>query len=147
MVVGIFAVHRLNAHRGKGVATVPSRASISGGSGESAASEEADQNLETNIPRAEFVYPLGNVRDPFQQAPAVIKSPRNTIKQPLITLTGIVWDGEDPIAIVTDSEGNSHLARIGEGISGVRIVGIRQRSVTIETSSQTWELVLWPADL
>jgi len=91
---------------------------------------------------------MDNTRDPFQQIPTqVVTQQPSSPDQPSIILTGIIWDEEDPVAIIADSEDNSFLVRTGEEISGARIIAIRQKSITVERDGKMQELVLWPAKL
>lgn len=117
------------------------------------ASEDHTSKGASHSPQAaasheDFVYPIDGTRDPFQQ----VSTPVDTQQPPgsdqhTIMLTGIIWDEEDPVAIITDSENNSYLVRTGEEISRAKVVAIRPRSITIERDGKTQELVLWPAKL
>jgi hypothetical protein len=62
-------------------------------------------------------------------------------------LTGVIWDEECPIAIITDSANNSYLVKTGEEISKAKVLAIRQRSITIESGDRVKELVLWPSKI
>jgi hypothetical protein len=111
-------------------------------------SEEATHNSQTAVSHKDFVYPIDDTRDPFQQVstPIATQQPPSS-DQPSIILTGIIWDEEDPVAIITDSQNNSYLVRTGEEISRTKVLAIRPRSITIERDGKTQELVLWPAKL
>ena len=95
----------------------------------------------------DFIYPIGNTRDPFEQISFLTDtstqaaSPR---RKPIITLTGIIWDEENPIAIVADSKNNSYLLTSGEEINGTMIVAIHSGYITIQSEEEAQELVLWP---
>jgi|GEM_PF-2277295 len=111
-------------------------------------SKETTRNSEIPVSHRDFVYPIDDTRDPFQQVSTLIdtRQPPSS-DQPTIMLTGIIWDEEAPVAIITDSEGNSYLVRTGEEISRAKVLAIRPRSITIERDGKTQELVLWPAKL
>lgn len=95
----------------------------------------------------DFVYPVDNTRDPFfkiqvsSDTAAQVKSPG---KKPNIILTGIIWDDENPIAIVADSNGNSHLMQVREEINKIKILAIHPKSIIIQSEGITHELALWP---
>jgi hypothetical protein len=96
----------------------------------------------------DFVYPEDGTRDPFQQVsnPVAIRQPPGNGLS-FIMLTGIIWDEENPVAIIVDSEDNSYLVRAGEEINETKVIAIQPRSITIEEEGKTQELVLWPAEL
>jgi len=97
-----------------------------------------------------FVYPMDNTRDPFQKTSALADAQeplKDVVTQLNIMLTGIIWDEENPVAIIADSDNNSYLVRTGEEIRKAKILNIQPRSITIERDGETQELVLWPAKL
>lgn len=97
----------------------------------------------------DFVYPVDNIRDPFVQVsvPVVATQTTSPGKKPGITLTGIIWDDDDPIAIVADSRSDSHIVRTGDELDGARITRIQIRSIIIEMNGKQQELVLWPGSM
>lgn len=109
--------------------------------------KETSQNPQIAASRRDFVYPVDNARDPFQQVPDQVDTPHlpaSAVDKSSIMLTGIIWDVENPIAIVANSDNNSYLIRTGEEISEVKIIAIRQSGITIERDGETQELVLLP---
>ncbi len=95
----------------------------------------------------DFIYPTDGTRDPFQKVSASIDVQQSSGNTPRIMLTGVIWDDEDPVAIITDSDNNSCLVRIGEEISSAKVLSIQPRSITIERDGETQELTLWPAKM
>ncbi len=97
----------------------------------------------------DFVYPVDNIRDPFVQVsvPVVETQTTSSGKKPGIALTGIIWDEDDPIAIITDSRNKSHIVRTGDELNGARIIAIHTRSIIIEVNGKQQELVLWPGSM
>ena len=104
----------------------------------------SNESISTYI--RDFIYPVENTRDPFVQVsvPVVVIQTTSTGRKLDIILTGIIWDDEDPIAIVTDSRSDSHLVRIGEEIGKAKILAIHPGSITIEVNGEKRELMLWP---
>jgi hypothetical protein len=114
------------------------------------ASKETIHSPHAAASHRDFVYPIDGARDPFQEVSTSVGTQqplRTPVDQPIIMLTGIIWDEENPIAIITDSENNSYLVRTGEEISRAKVLAIRPRGVTIEKDGKTQELILWPAKL
>ncbi len=56
----------------------------------------------------------------------------------------IIWDDENPIAIVTDSNRDSHLMQVREEINKIKILAIHPKSIIIQSEGITHELALWP---
>lgn len=102
----------------------------------------------SSYPR-DFVYPVDNPRDPFVQVfvPIVLAQTALPGRKPGITLTGIIWNDENPLAIITDLRKKSHIVRTGDELNGTRIIAIHIRSVIIEVHGKHQELVLWPENL
>ena len=94
----------------------------------------------------DFIYPSGNIRDPFAQVSAPVDTARTASpgRKPSIKLAGIIWDDSMSIAIVKDSDGSSHLAHVGETVAGSRILTIHRDNITIQSESRIQELTLWP---
>ncbi|MFC1716759.1 type II secretion system protein N [Candidatus Poribacteria bacterium] len=109
-------------------------------------SQAASSNKSSPSYLKDFVYPVDNIRDPFVQVSASIVVAQTTSpgKKLGIVLTGIIWDDENPIAIVADSKSSSHLVRTGEEISNAKILAIHPRSIIIKSDGKTQELLLWP---
>jgi len=98
----------------------------------------------------DFVYPIENTRDPFQQMSIPVIAQNITefeTRQSSILLTGIIWDTENPIAILSDSKNNSYLVKIGEEINGTKVLSIGQKSVILKKNGEERELELWQAKL
>ena len=71
-------------------------------------------------------------RDPFARSPAARPAAA-------LTLSGILWDAQAPIAIV-----NGQMLRAGEEVDGFRVVEIRQDHVIITDGTQTLQLSTAP---
>lgn len=99
------------------------------------------------VTRGDFIYPADNKRDPFQRLRVDQKPPEVTVKTPSIKLTGVIWNKKNPVAIITDSENNSHFVRIGEKIGETKVIAIQPGSITVEKDGRTQELVLWSKKL
>ena len=98
----------------------------------------------------DFVYPMDNTRDPFQKTPTLADAQeplQDAVTQLNIMLTGIIWNEENPVAIIADSDNNSYLVRTGEEIRKAKVLNIQPGGITIERDGETQELVLWPAKL
>ena len=97
----------------------------------------------------DFVYPVDNTRDPLVQVsiPVVTAQTASLGRKLGITLTGIIWDDETPIAIVADSKSSSHLVRTGEEVDRIKVLAIHSRSITIQNDGRTQKLELWPEKL
>lgn len=54
-----------------------------------------------------------------------------------LVLSGIVWDAREPIALI-----NSSSLKIGDSISGSRVVSISQDEVELSSQGETWTLSL-----
>lgn len=52
-------------------------------------------------------------------------------------LTGVTWVGKDPTAII-----NNELVRVGDGVSGAKVVRIEEQEVTLDERGQTITLSL-----
>lgn len=71
-------------------------------------------------------------RDPFAQGVMTSQASR-------LVLLGIVWDAQQPLAIV-----NGRTVRVGEELDGYRIVEIAQDRVSVTDGTQTFQLLLSP---
>ena len=71
-------------------------------------------------------------RDPFARSPAAQSAGA-------LTLSGILWDAQAPIAIV-----NGQMLRAGEEVGGFRVVEIRQDRVIVTDGTQTLQLSTAP---
>ena len=70
-------------------------------------------------------------RDPFSTSPAPIKGYGG------LTLGGIVWDKENPMAIINDN-----IVKIGDKVSGNTVVDIKQDKVILNDGTKDFELKL-----
>ena len=55
------------------------------------------------------------------------------------TLTGILWDAQDPIAII-----NGEMLRVGDQLDGYRVTEIAQDHVSLSDGAQTYQLPIAP---
>jgi hypothetical protein len=109
--------------------------------------EKPTRDSQLNALHKDFVYPAGVTRDPFKQVSAPEAQQELTDKQPTIMLTGVIWDAENPIAIITDSDSNSYIVKVGEKVNRSKVLTIRPKSITIERDGKIEELILWPTKL
>lgn len=109
--------------------------------------QKPTHDSQPNALHKDFVYPADVTRDPFKQVSAPEAQQKPTGKQPTIMLTGVIWDAESPIAIVTDSDSNSYIVKVGEKVNRTKVLTIRPRSITIERDGKVEDLILWPAKL
>ena len=100
-----------------------------------------------NALHKDFIYPANVTRDPFKQVSVPEAQQKPTAKQPTIMLTGVIWDTENPIAIITDSDSNSYIVKVGEKVNRAKVLTIRPRSITIERDGKIEDLILWPTKL
>jgi hypothetical protein len=93
------------------------------------AREDPPPSLEPSperIAQREHASGQGWGRDPFiVQTPVVVE-------RPTFTLSGILWDPQKPIAII-----NGSLVRIGEELSGYRVVAISHDRVSLIKDGHT----------
>ena len=80
-----------------------------------------------------FEYSSRGRRDPFN---ALVKEGDGDVKTDLLnveeaTLTGIVWGGDQMVAIFKDKNGKSHYMRKGSAVFRGRIVDISDNSVIV----------------
>jgi hypothetical protein len=80
-----------------------------------------------------FEYSTRGRRDPFD---ALVKEGDGEVKTDLLnveeaTLTGIVWGGDQMVAIFKDKDGKSHYMRKGSAVFRGRIVEISDNSVIV----------------
>ena len=87
--------------------------------------------------RQDFIYPSDNIRDPFQVRHNTIvttqqKPPLLTGKPIALRLTGVIWKDDKAIAIIKDSNNQTHLAKAGEKIDSFRVIDIKPRMVKVQ---------------
>ena len=80
-----------------------------------------------------FEYSTRGRRDPFD---ALVKEGDGDVKTDLLnieeaTLTGIVWGGDQMVAIFKDKDGKSHYMRKGSAVYRGRIIDINDNSVIV----------------
>ena len=109
--------------------------------------EKPTQDPQFNALHKDFAYPSDVMRDPFKQVSAPEAQQKPTAQQPTIMLTGVIWDAENPIAIITDSDSNSYIVKVGEEVNRAKVLTIRPKSITIERDGKTEDLILWPTKL
>ncbi len=109
--------------------------------------EKPTHDSRINALHRDFVYPADVIRDPFEQVSAPEAQQKPTAQQPTIVLTGVIWDAEDPIAIITDSDSNSYIVKAGEKVNRTKVLTIRPKSITIERDGKIEDLILWPTEL
>jgi hypothetical protein len=99
-----------------------------------------------------FIYPEGKSRDPFQRiSPSVAGKPSQSevfvATQPEISLTGVVWGNNAPVAIIKDLANNrTYIAKVGQEIGRIKIVEIRRRSIIIKNGDKISELLVWESN-
>ncbi len=98
--------------------------------------------------RAEKVYGGTDLRDPLEPlvrassrpvsptSPQVSQAPA-PIALPFMTLYGVIWDPDNPIAIVDGLD-----LRVGDKIKGARIVKIEFNNVLLSYRSKSFELTV-----
>lgn len=75
-------------------------------------------------------------RDPFATViPAVVKSQAAQVSS--ITLSGILWEENNPLAII-----NNKIVKVGDRVAGCNVVEIRQNSVSLNNGTKDFELKL-----
>ena len=74
-------------------------------------------------------------KDPF--APLVKEEKKAPAPAPVITLTGILWDKDKPLAII-----NNRVVKIGDTAGGSRVVEIKENSVILNDGTKDFELKL-----
>ena len=109
--------------------------------------EKPTRESQINTFHKDFVYPANVTRDPFKQVSVPDIQQKPIAQQPTIMLTGVIWDAESPIAIITDSDSNSYIVKVGEKINRTKVLTIRPKSITIERDGKIEELILWPTKL
>ncbi len=99
--------------------------------------------------KTDFVYPTDRTRSPFSRTPSdVIEQSEGGYKpaSPLPVLTGIIWDENNPIAILTDNNRRSYTVRKNERVMSIKVIEIYPGSVLIERDGREYELKLWDED-
>jgi hypothetical protein len=109
--------------------------------------EKPTHNSQINALHKDFVYPADVIRDPFKQVSVPEAQQKPTDKQPTIMLTGVIWDTKNPIAIITDSDSNSYIVKVGAKVNRAKVLTIRPKSITIERDGKIEDLILWPTKL
>jgi len=109
--------------------------------------ENPTHDSQINALHKDFVYPADVIRDPFKQVSVPDAQQKPTAQQPTIMLTGVIWDAESPIAIITDSDSNSYIVKVGEKVNRAKVLTILPRSITIERDGKIEDLILWPTKL
>ena len=143
VVISIVVFYYLDAQKGNSL-DIPPRLEDSSGNPSTASEgytpEEPIHNSQISTSRKDFVYPSDGVRDPFRQVP--VQAVVSPAKQTSMILAGVIWDEKNPVAIITDSDRNSYVVRVGEKINEAVVLDIRPGSVTIESDGRTQELKL-----
>jgi hypothetical protein len=145
VTIGIIVFYYLDAPE-SGSAAIPTGKKPAATS-ETHIAEKPTQDSQINAIHRDFVYPADVTRDPFQQVSVPNAEQKPIAQQPTIMLTGVIWDAENPIAIITDSDSNSHIVKVGEEVNRAKVLTIRPKSITIERDGKIEELILWPTKL
>jgi hypothetical protein len=143
VVISIIAFYYLDAQKSNRLDIPPLLEDSSGkppAASERHTPEEPIHNSPISTSRKDFVYPADGVRDPFQQVSVQAVAP--PINQTIMVLAGVIWDERNPVAIITDSDRNSYVVRVGEKINKAVVLDIQPGSVTIERDGKTQELKL-----
>lgn len=74
-------------------------------------------------------------RDPFGLGKFMVKGEEGLVR---LALNGIVWDGENPYAIINDE-----IVKKGDTIDGNIVVEIREESVILDDGLEQFTLKLW----
>jgi hypothetical protein len=128
------------------------QAKVKNGKGSQSVSNEATiktYELSSASSAKSFIYPEGKSRDPFQRTlPSVAGNPSQSevfvATQPEISLTGVIWGNNAPVAIIRDLTNNrTYVAKVGQEIGSIKIVEIRRRSIIIKNGDKTLELLVW----
>ena len=92
-----------------------------------------------NAVYAEFQYTGSELRDPFKSylPKTEIGKTRAAISQELgkLHLTGVIWGGDLPLAIINDK-----VYRVGESILGIKIIEINKTGVLLQYKEETYIL-------
>ncbi len=105
---------------------------------------EPDAKMIMEKPQIE--YTANNLRDPFknilhkksEEVQAIIPSPEKTrvnIVLPPLVVTGLVWGGHNPQAII-----NGQVVMKGDFIEGAQVIEIEKEGVTVNYRNQTFKL-------
>jgi hypothetical protein len=94
--------------------------------------------------RARKVYSGIDLRDPMQPLIKIVTRSESPAPQapapvqlPFMTLHGVIWDPDNPIALIDGLD-----LRVGDKIKGARIVGIEFDSVSLTYRSKSFELTV-----
>ena len=99
------------------------------------------------MPRALELPEVEIDRNPFAFADSERPAPLQAVvvpsaAAPLPTLTGIIWDSGDPIAVFTDHLQRAHLAHRNEVVVDAKVVDIQPRHVVLEYEGEQHTLSL-----
>ena len=93
----------------------------------------------TNVIYAQFEYTGNELRDPFKSylPKTEIGKTRATVSRELgkLHLTGVIWGGKMPLAIINDK-----IYRVGESILGIKIIEINKTGVLLKYKEETYIL-------
>jgi len=145
VTAGVIVFYYLDAPE-SGSATIPTGKKPVDTS-ETHTAEKPTHDSQINALHRDFVYPANVARDPFKQLSAPDIQQKPIAQQPTVMLTGVIWDTESPIAIITDSDSNSYIVKVGEKVNSAKVLTIRPKSITIERDGKIEDLILWPAEL
>ena len=86
-----------------------------------------------SIVRPSVEYKAEGLRDPFKEPGAgerrdngVALEPVVSAAPPALTVQGLIWGGNTPLAIINDS-----VVKVGNAIEGAKITGINKEGVTV----------------
>lgn len=98
--------------------------------------------------KTDFVYPTDGTRNPFSLAmtdfPGRAVGDKPTTALPI--LTGVIWDENNPIAILMDSNQRSYTAGKNGQVMSFKVVDIHSGRVLLEKAGKEYELKLWEED-
>jgi hypothetical protein len=91
-----------------------------------AAQNEQDLHQPVHVPLiAPFHYPDMGRRDPF--IPLVSSGKDQGIPSiTSLTLSGVIWDARESLALLEDAEGQGYPMRVGDRLGSATLVGIRE---------------------
>lgn len=91
----------------------------------------AEKGKSPFVPFKEKPKPVVNISELQKQK--VMRKPAEDIKPPRITITGIMWNPSNPIAMLTLPDGSSTTAKAGQTIAGSIIIKkVEQNQILIE---------------
>jgi len=88
--------------------------------------EEGEQQSPSLIYTREYYsYRVRKNRDPFQ--PLLTEGGQmEGLTLNALTLTGILWDSQNSMAVMEDARGRGYMMKVGDKIAGARLVAIRK---------------------